>query len=339
MPYTYFAPASDIGAISRYQLQDEAQRQAAEASRQQFMADLYRTNADRYRAQQDAAARMFQTQAYRDVGMTDADVRRALGLGQIATQEKQLATQERIAGMPYEKMTPAQQRQFELQSQELELYRNNPFLLNPNQRVQEDIWRQQNLSDLVARAADTANANLERRGGMAGIKAELAKTMDAYGHWFSPISGQGLTKSDSQTMAELLTSGGAIPPDYATRDVIGAGRKYFNDILDSTTAGLEDFKPYLRFDIRSGKWKSSFEGQRTPATQPPGVGAGAYMAVPPPVTNALTAPVAKPAPRPGVVTIQPRETMPNLPRMNLTNPDRIYLPQRGGVFTNAVPQY
>lgn len=326
---TFFAPANDIGALSRYQLQDAAQQMADQANKRQYLADMYRTNAERYKAQQDAAARMFQTQAYRDVGMTDADVRRALGLGQIGVQQQQIGSTERIAGMPYLKMTPAQEAEIALKGRELGIYEKNPMLLHPNPRVEEDMYRNQNLQDMVARAAATANSNLQRRGGMPAITAEVAKAMDEYGHWYNPdVSGQGLFGSDAEKLAPLVVSGGAIPPNFATRDAIGAGRKYFNDIINSTTVGLEDFKPYLRFNAATGQWESMF------GNAPSG-------GVPGPVTNALNPPAVVPTPPrtnavpAGRVTIQPTNTLPNLPRVDQNALPRFRYTPNGGLVPVA----
>jgi len=291
MANTFFAPADNIGALSQYQLQDEAQNLAAAASRRQDMTEMMRVNAQREAAARDQMARMYQTSAYQNVGLNDADVRRQLGLGEIgvrrdigmgdigvrrdiglgeiAARNAATQAQERAATMPYNKMTAADAEKWKYIQQHPEAAMGILGFGDP--RIREDMYNASQMKDQVARAAATANANLQRRGGLSSLQAEMADRMDSYGHFFSPdVNNQGLFNNfispDADTVAKQMIQGGTIDPKFAARNAIIDARKYLDNEIQGTLKGLESFAPYLRFDPVAGQWKSMYEDRGLPPT-------------------------------------------------------------------------
>ena len=258
MATTYFAPANDLGALSRYQLQDEQQRFLADASKRQYYADLERTAAERYRAQQDAAARMFQTSAYRDVGMG------------------QTAAGERSAMLPYQRMTPFQAAQIEQEKERMrqmtELYKTNPELMLPA-GVAGRAYDEKKNREEISKIAERANANLDMRGGIGGIQAEVERVMNRFGHWYNPFGAQGMTDADAAQAAADIVIGKTPTASWWTEDAAKAGEQTLQEKLAESVADLDPrTRQMLTWDRASKRWRSIYDtpGVPTPILPPAG---------------------------------------------------------------------
>lgn len=251
---TYYSGPPDLGLgqITQGMLQDQAQQNAATANQANYFAAL---------AGQRAAER---TARNRDL------------------------SSERIATMPYERMTPYQAATVDLQRNQQKFYEAHPELFGDSRTQIErsrQAFDQATLEREAEGAASAANAILD--GYKASAKRDIYKKI--YG--FLPLHIRDWNDKDSNAIADLIIKGEKIPGNYGTSGLLSAAQNEYlagyNDTLTKTIAQLKDSAHLIRFDPDTKKWVSVFAKAALP-------GAG--------TTDQETAPPPPPTPPPAAAT-------------------------------------
>lgn len=276
---TYFSGPPDLGLgqITQGMLQDQAQTNAANAAQQTYFANLAAQRAaereNRVRVAADLAARTNQTNAYRDVGMREQDVRSTLG------------------NLPYTRMTPAQAAEFALQKTQQEWMQAHPEYFG-DPKIREFNAQKAAADEADAKraesAASLANEMLDSYKQVA--KGQVSEALQK-ANW-----GHGFSAKEAGPLSDTIVNGGDVIAEWANNpNVLNAKNVFATGMHDATLktiAQLKDAATLIRLNPVSKRWESVYAKapQATPPPAPSGAAAPAAAAPGP-----VTAPAGQPS--------------------------------------------